>query len=162
MGTVQQILTLLIQRGSDVIYHRDDSSVPCPCRTPEGYKDPIWHLEHPNSPQCNNAGFLIDSNTVEFQVKGFVQPIQSSRATRLRSEYVESLFGEIQTDDHLGIFPCEWDGHTLRFEEWGSSTEDWIIYNGNKYTVVNSNLIPDPDDGNPRHHYEVALRLVSN
>jgi hypothetical protein len=26
--------------------------------------------------------------------------------------------------------------------------------------VINSNVIPDPGDGNPKHHFEIGLRLI--
>lgn len=160
MSTVPQFISLLSAKGSDVLFHRDDSMVACPCRTPEGFRDPVWHLDNPLAPVCNEAGMLPGGGTVELTVKAFVQPIQSTRATRLQSELIQAMFGEIQSDDHLGIFPIEWNNVILNFSGWGRSGEDFIIYNGNKYTVVNVNVIPDPDDGNPNHHTEVALRLV--
>jgi hypothetical protein len=61
----------------------------------------------------------------------------------------------------LGIFPCEWAGFGLDFYNWGSSGEDYVSYHGRKFTVVNANLIPDPDDGNPFHHWEIGARLIS-
>jgi len=101
---------LLLQNGSDVLFHREDSTIPCPCRTPEGFRDPFWHLQAPpGTPVCNAEGMLPDLvHTMTLTVKGFVQPIQSTRATRLTSEYIEQMFGEVQADDHLGIFPCNW------------------------------------------------------
>ena len=161
MSNVPSFLALLQQSGSDVIYHRDDSSTPCPCRTPEGYRDPIWHLQHSSDPICNEAGFLTDGGAIQYQLKAFVQPIQSTRATRLRSEQLLVLFGEIQEDDHLGIFPCEWGGITLDFNDWSTSGEDWIEYVNRRFMVVNTNLIPDPADGNPFHHWEIGLRLMN-
>lgn len=160
MSLVGEVAGLLAVSGSDVIYHRDDSSAPCPCRTPEGYRNPAWHVANPNEVVCNAAGFL--PGAVEQSVKAFVQPIQSTRATRLSSEQVVAMFGELEKDDHLAIFPCTWNGTTLNFDDWSTSGEDWIIYRGKKFTVVNANLIPDPSDGNPFHHWELGLRLVAN
>jgi hypothetical protein len=100
--------------------------------------------------------------TAEFQVKGWVQPVQSGAVRRLTTEQVVELFGEIQADDHLGIFPCEWDGKLLNFYDWGLAAEDWIEYNGRKYTSVSANLIADPPSGNPYHHWEVGLRLIES
>jgi len=40
MSTVAEFLALLSSNGSDAIYHRDDGATPCPCRTPEGFRDP--------------------------------------------------------------------------------------------------------------------------
>jgi hypothetical protein len=160
MSTIPQFKNLLAAKASNAIFHRDDSTIPCPCRTPEGYRDPFWHLEHPTEPDCNEAGFL-PGDTIHMTVKAFIQPIQSTRATRLQTEMLLQMFGEIQSDDHLGIFPMDWEGQDLNFESWGASGEDYIEYNGNKYTSVNINIIPDPDDGNPNHHQEIALRLIS-
>lgn len=103
---------------------------------------------------------LTDAGTtVEINTKAFVQPVQSGAVRRLTSEQLQQVFGEIKSDDHLGIFPVEWAGTTLNFYDWGQATEDWIRYNAREYTVVSANLIPDPDDGNPWHHWEVGLRL---
>lgn len=162
-GTVEEAISLFRLHGSTVRYHRDSSVVPCPCRTPEGFRDPAWHLQNPAEPVCNEAGMLPDPDTTaDFNVKGFVQPIQSTRATRLSSEAIQSLFGEVQADDHLAILPVEWDGQLLDFYHWGQATEDYIGYNGRKFQVVNANLIPDPADGNPWHHWELGIRRISD
>ena len=29
------------------------------------------------------------------------------------------------------------------------------------YIVVNANMIPDPSDGNPEHHWEIGFRLIT-
>jgi hypothetical protein len=160
MSHVPQFLNLVGRKGSTVLYHRHDSAVPCPCMTPEGYRDPLWHLENPTSAICNAAGYLTDGLT-HVIVKAFVQPIQSTRATRLSGEYITTMFGEIQADDHLGIFPVEWAGTRLNFRDWSTAGEDYIEYNGERFTVVNSNMIPDPADGNPEHHWELGLRVIN-
>jgi hypothetical protein len=161
MSTIPAFLDLLSAHGSTVLFHRDGSVTPCPCRTPEGFRSPEWHKLNPGAPVCNRAGMLPDpSTTVDVSIHGFVQPIQSTRATRLTDEILEVMFGEVQQDDHLGIFPVEWASTYLNFYDWGGAVEDWVVYNSRKYTVVNANLIPDPDDGNPEHHWEVGLRLV--
>jgi hypothetical protein len=161
MSTVQQFIALVQAHGSTVLYHRDDAAIPCPCRTKQGFRDPIWHLQNPSEPVCNEAAMLPDSGTLaEFIVKAFVQPVQSGAVRRLTAEALQELFGEIESDDHIGLFPVEWQGKMLNFFDWSQATEDWIQYNGRIYTVVSVNLIPDPSDGNPAHHYEVGLRLV--
>lgn len=161
MSNVPRFLRLLQSNASTVKFHRDNSITPCPCRTPEGNRDPIWHLQHPASPDCNEAGFL-PGPVIEMEVKAFVQPIQSTRATRLTDEYLLQMFGEVEANDHLGIFPCEWDGRTISFDDWGASGEDYVEYTNKRFTVVNVNTIPDPADGNPYHHHEVGLRLIED
>lgn len=161
MSTVAMFKQLLSAKASDVIFHRDDSTIPCPCRTPEGNRDPIWHILNPSAPMCNEAGFL-PSGVTNMQVKAFVQPIQSTRATRLTDEYLVQMFGEVEANDHLGIFPCDWQGQPISFDDWSPSGEDWVEYAGKRFTVVNVNTIPDPDDGNPNHHHEVGLRLIED
>jgi hypothetical protein len=154
--------TLCGQHGSDVIYHRDDATVKCPCLTPEGFRDPIWHLQHPTAAECNEAGMLTQPGTVtQVTVKAFCHPVQSGAVRRLTPEQVIAIFGEVQADDHIGIFPVEWAGVTLNFYDWGRPGEDWVEYNNRRFQVVSVNLIPAPDDGNPYHHYELGLRLVS-
>jgi hypothetical protein len=163
MSLVEQFKALVNTNGSPVVYHRDESLVPCPCRTPEGQRDPVWHFLHLEEPVCNEAGFLPQPGTTsEFTVKAFVQPIQSTRATRLSTEFIQQMFGEVEADDHLGIFPIDWQGQFLNFYDWGESQEDWITYDGRRFTVVNANKIPDPSDGNPNHHWEVGLRLINS
>lgn len=160
MSTVAQFLDVINKNGSPVTFHRADNGTPCPCRTPEGYRDPIWHIQHPNSAMCNEAGFLPGLNDVEISVKAFIQPIQSTRATRLRSQFVLEAFGEIEESDQLGIFPLTWGGTALDFYEWGASGEDWIAFEGRHFTVVHANKISDPDGG-ADHHWEVGLRLIN-
>jgi len=135
---------------------------PCPCRTPEGFRDPEWHDQFPSYTVCNEDGMLDNVQApVDLTVKAFVQPIQSTRATRLQTEYFTQMFGEVEGDDHLGIFPCEWQGTNLDFEDWPQTGASYILYNNRKFLVVNANLIPDPSDGNPHHHWEVGLRLIT-
>lgn len=163
MSTVRAFTQLLRKSGSDAVFHREGSMVPCPCRTPEGFRDPLWHMENPQAQWCNEAGMLANNaTTVNVIVKAFVQPIQSTRATRLSTEYVEQMFGTVEADDHLGIFPCEWMKISLNFRGWSRSGEDYIEYDGQRFLVVNANKIPDPSDGNPNHHWEVGLRLISD
>lgn len=159
---IQDFIALVSEHGSDVLYHKDDSLVPCPCRTPEGFRDPIWHLQNPLAPECNQAGMLPSPDTVNFMVKAFIQPVQSGAVRRLTTEQLIQFFGEVESDDHLGIFPTEWGGEVLNFYQWGAATEDWIEYNGRQYTAVSTNLIPDPATGNPFHHWEIGLRLVKS
>lgn len=162
MSNVPRFLALLNARASDVRYRRSDSVIPCPCRTPEGNRDPAWHKAHPTAQICTEDGMLYDPNkSVDMIVKAFMQPIQSTRATRLETEILSALFGEIQADDHLGIYPVEWNGTRLEFREWGRSGEDFVEYNGDRYIVVNANMIPDPADGNPEHHWECGFRLIT-
>lgn len=99
------------------------------------------------------------SGVTEAIVKAFIQPIQSTRATRLSGEAIIAMFGEVQTDDHLGIFPLDWAGTVLNFYDWSQAGEDFIMYDGRRFLVVNANKISDPDGGD-FHHWEVALRLM--
>jgi hypothetical protein len=161
MTVVQNFLNLLARRGSDFIFHREDWQVPCPCRTPEGYRDPEWHLANPLAPVCNEEG-MLSGDTTHISAKGFIQPIQSTRATRLSTEFLDAIFGEVQADDHLGILPVNWANQRLEFRDWGGAGEDYVEYHGRRYTVVNANLIPDPSDGNPEHHWELGLRLLES
>jgi hypothetical protein len=159
LSTVNQFNQLLNSHGSAVVYHRENSStVDCPCLTPEGFRDPEWHLAHPTEPVCNAEGKI--PIITQYGIKGFVQPAQSTRATRLSDEYMQQLFGQVQADDHIGIFPIEWDGNTLDFSDWSQHGDEWVQYDSKKFFIVNSNKLPDPSDGNPNHHYEVGLRII--
>lgn len=108
---------------------------------------------------CNEVG-RIPAPPDDFMVKAFCQPIQSTRATRLSTEYIEQVFGNVEADDHLGIFPIIWGGRELFFSEWSQSGDDFIEYDGERFMVINANKIPDPGDGNPDHHWEVGLRKI--
>ncbi len=163
MGTVEEFLAKAVTHGSNITYHRDESVTLCPCRTPEGFRDPIWHIQNPGSPVCNEAGLLPQVGTTANVVfKGWCQPVQSGAVRRLTDEQIVQLFGEVQADDHLGLFPCTWGGNILNFYDWGSSGEDWLEYNSRRYVVVSVNLIAAPDTGDPFHHWECGLRLVND
>lgn len=110
------------------------------------------------APVCNERG-RINVVTTNLLVKAFVQPVQSGAVRRLTSDYMVQLFGEIQQDDHVGIFPLEWASVTFDFETWSQAGEDYIVYRGRRFLVVNANLIPDPADGE-NHHWELGLRLM--
>jgi len=165
-GTISQFTALLQSHASDVRFFRSESSVLCPCLTPEDNRDPSWHAARPSEPVCDPSGHLLDpAATTDLIVKGFIQPVTGARGARLPAETVVNLFGgeigvEIQADDQIGILPCAWGGVNLNFFEWGRSGEDFIEYAGRRFTVVNANLIPDVN-GNPYHHWEVGLRLIA-
>lgn len=93
-----------------------------------------------------------------FAVKAAVQPAQSRSFTR-SAERVDALLGDVEKDDHIGIFPVVWEGNTLDFTDWGDAGEDYIVYDARRFVVVASDKVPDID-GNPNHHWEVGLRLV--
>lgn len=159
VGSGAIIEKLLLQYGSDATIHRDDSLMPCPCRTPEGSRDPRWHLANLLATVCNENGFLPAAN--EILTKAFIQPVASTRGVRMSEERGVFPVGEIDTDDHVGIFPTKWNSQVIDFRNWGPANEDYIAYNGRKYTLVNVNLMPDALTGNPNGHWELALRLIS-
>lgn len=160
MSQVPRFLSLLQVRGQLVIYHREEGGTPCPCRK-RGYRDPVWHEKFPGAPMCNEEGFLV-ANIIERSVRAFVQPVQSRGIQRQSSEIpIELFLGEVQADDHVGIFPIEWSGITLNFRDWDMAGADFIAFDGRRYVAVNSNKIPDPADGDVWHHWEVGLRLMT-
>lgn len=77
----------------------------------------------------------------------------------MAAERVSDLLGDIQRNDHIGIFPVEWNGNTLDFSTFSEAGEDFILYDGRRFLVVAADKIPDVD-GDPNHHWEVGLRLV--
>jgi len=107
---------------------------------------------------CNESGVI--PSPVDVMVKAFCQPIQSTRATRLSTEYLQEVFGNIEADDHLGIFPVVWSGQRLEFHNWAQDGTDFIEYDGQRFYVINANMIPDPGDGNPEHHWELGMRMI--
>lgn len=111
-------------------------------------------------PVCNEHG-EVDPIVTNMPIRGFVQPVQSGATRRLTSDYLVQMFGEIEADDHLGIFPTAWKGIPLEFQRWSQAGEDFLTYNGRRFIVVNANLIPDPANGEP-HHWECGLRVVKN
>lgn len=174
MSNVARFTKLVAVSGSPVVYHRESGGVDCPCLTEEGYRNRRWHLDNPegvanpslafppwngvNPPVCNEEGKQAGT-ILNATVRAFVQPVQSGATRRLTTDYAVQLFGEVQMDDHLGIFPLTFGGVTFDFQEWSQAGEDYLIYNGRRFLVVNANLIPDPADGSP-HHWETGLRLV--
>lgn len=160
MSNQTRFLRLIGRTGSIVTYHRESGGTACPCLSPEGFRSPQWHADNPGDPLCNEDG-LLSPTIVNVPVKAYVQPVQSSRSTRMNSEYGKQMFGTVLTDDHLGIFPLRWSNTDLDFEDWGQAGEDYVIYNDRRFVCVASNLIPDPSNGED-HHWEIALRLVKN
>lgn len=161
MGAKEDFIALLNMHGGVVQFHRDDSVTICPCVTPEGFRDPEWHDANPTAPVCDERGYLSDpSSSTDLVIRGFVQPSQSTRATRMSPEYLEQMFGEIQMGDHIGIFPTEWNGVTISLYDWSQSGEDWVKFNDRYYFVVAANLHSSPDTGFPDHHWECGLRLI--
>lgn len=143
--------------GSDVTYHREEGLTPCPCRTPEGFRDPSWHVANPAAPVCNEEGFLPTTVTT-ITVKAVVQPATIGQRGRA-AERVNALLGDVQRDDHFGIFPCEWGGKTLDLSAFVDMESNFIVYDNRRFLVVAADKIPDVD-GDPNHHWEVGLRLV--
>lgn len=158
MSNVARFLALVTREGSDVTYHRESGGADCPCRTPEGYRDPKWHRDNPLAPQCNENG-ILPGVVLSAAVKGFVQPVQAGAVRRLTTEYAQQMFGEIEMDDHLGMFPLSYGGVTMNFYDWPQSGSDFILYDTRRFNVISANKIPDPDGGLP-HHWEVGLRLM--
>lgn len=156
-ATIAKLNSILTSMGSDVTYHREEGGAACPCRTPEGFRDPAWHRAHPLEPVCNEEGFLAVSVT-EFAVKASVQPAVTRSFAR-PNQRADVLLGDIQKDDKLGIFPVVWAGQTLDFRGWSEAGEDYILYDGDRYVAVAADKVPDVD-GDPDHHWEVGLRLV--
>lgn len=145
---------LVSRHGSSVVFHREDIGTPCPCRTPEGYRDPQWHKDNPAAPVCNEQG-LLPTSVTNLPLKAFMQPVQGIRNPQIAL----NLFGEVFAGDHIGIFPVEWGGLEIDFEDWAASGEDYITYNGHRYIAIVWNKIPDPADGEP-HHWEIGLRRL--
>lgn len=154
--------TLLARRGTTVLIHRERDAVSCPCRTPEGYRDPEWHKANPLAVVCNDAGFLPDA--IEVTTKAIVIPIwlggrRSSESISMKAITVQ--FGEVQTDDHIGIFPIQSGAEVLNFDNWSPAGEDYIEYRGMRFIVIAWNLVPDPHDTSRLHHWEVGLRRIN-
>lgn len=154
--TIAKFHAILEGMGSDVTFHREEGGIACPCRTPEGFRDPAWHRANPLAPICNEQGF-INIVVTEALVKASVQPAVSG--IRRFNERANELLGEIERDDMLGIFPCEWDGTVIDFTDWSEAGEDYVLYDGHRYVAVSADKVPDVD-GDPDHHWEVGLRLV--
>lgn len=155
--TVPAFLALLDTMGSDVIYHREEGGTPCPCLTPEGFRDPEWHRDNPLAPVCNEDG-LLPATVTNVTVKASVQPATIGLRGRA-GERINALLGEVERDDHFGIFPVTSNGITLDFHAFGDVGDDFIVYDNRRYIVVSADKIPDVD-GDANHHWEVGLRLA--
>lgn len=157
--TLPAFTAMLNMMGSDVTYHREEGGVPCPCLTPEGFRDPAWHLANPLAPVCNEEG-MLPGVIVNAVVKASVQPATIGLRGRA-AERIQQILGSIERDDHFGVFPCEWGGTTLDFTEFVNVESNFVIYDGRRFFVVAADKIPDID-GDPNHHWELGLRLVKN
>lgn len=157
-ATIAKLNAILTKMGSDVTFHREDGGTPCPCRTPEGFRDPTWHRDpaHVAEPVCNELGLLAPT-VKNYVVKASVQP--AVYGYRRFNQRAEELLGEVEHDDKLGIFPCTWNGNVINFDDWSDGGEDYVLYDGERYFAVSADKVPDID-GDPNHHWEVGLRLI--
>jgi hypothetical protein len=157
-ATQGQMSAIFERMGTMVTYHREDGGSPCPCRSEEGFRSPAWHHDNPSAPVCNEQGFLSPVVT-EVRLKALVQPPRM-RGMR-QAQRVNDLLGEIRADDRIGIFPTHADSATLNFDDWSDAGEDWIVYDGKRYVVVEAQKLADVD-GDPDHHWEIGMRLVKS
>lgn len=158
MITAGVFYELITQMGSPVTFHREDGGTSCPCRTPEGFRDPAWHRNNDTAPVCNEQGFL-STVTIDIQTRAVINPPRM-RGNR-GSDRSNVLLGETQAGDRIGIFPTEWSGFALDFYDWSDAGEDYIVFDGRRYVVVESAKVTDID-GDPNGHWEVGLRLVKS
>lgn len=150
---------LFQRKGAITTYHREKYTTLCPCVTPEGFRDPIWHKNNPTAPVCNERGYLSDP--IEFQIRAFVQPIYGSRRLSAINQNLLQTFGEIEIDDHLAIVPTEWNGVPLTFDNWSDAGDEWIGYNDKRFIVISWIEIPDPHNSQNIHHFELSLRRIN-
>jgi Concanavalin A-like lectin/glucanases superfamily len=150
--------------GSGPYYYvgqKDVVSNPAPNRVfIDNYLDSELVQQNPPNYICNEAGYLPGGNVIDMIVKAFVQPAISTRRHMPREQFEILFAGDVQEDDHLGIFPCIWSGTTLDFDDWSRSGEDFIEYRGRRFIVVSASMIPDPSNGAVDHHWELGLRLT--
>lgn len=156
MRTKARFDAALSKMGSTIIVHREDGGSPCPCLTPEGFRDPTWHLVNTGLPVCNEQGFL--TTATDIAIKGSVQPAVTRLARS--SQRVNDLLGDVQLGDKIAILPCDWNGHSVDLDDWSEAGEDYLIYDQRRYAVVSYDKLPDVD-GDPGHHWEVGLRLLT-
>lgn len=156
-STKPLLVKMLNEMGTDVTFHREDDGTPCPCRTPEGFRDPAWHRAHPADPVCNEQGFL--TVPVEFIVRASIQPARIGAALSRINQVADKLLGDVLSDDKVGIFPCRWGSYTVDFNGWSEAGEDYILYDGDRYMAVAYDKLPDLN-GDTDHHWEVGLRRL--
>lgn len=167
--SIQSFISLTERKGSNALFHRDYSSIPCPCRTPEGYRDPAWHLANPDFPVCNMGGFLPanDNEIVNIAIKGFIQPLlgQGRRIQQTVGQF-EEMLGNIEVSDHYCMFPVTWGGSLLDFSNWSRTGDEYIEYIGQYFThrfiITGATLIPDPATGEMGHHWECLAKIQEN
>lgn len=155
-ATIGKLNAALETMGSTMTFHREQGGTSCPCRTPEGFRDPAYHHINPTEPDCNEQG-MLDAVVNDFIFKG---SIQGALTRQMRESQIDDrVLASINADDKLGIFPCSWNGHTLDFTNWSEAGEDYVLYDGHRYTIVAADKWPDVD-GDPNHHWECGLRLL--
>lgn len=106
-------------------------------------------------PSCNEQAFV--RSVTEFSVRASVQPPYNM--FRRTNERANDLLGEVRKGDMFGIFPVEWNGNVLNFQNFSEAGEDFIVYDSNRYMIVAADKVPDVD-GDPNHHWELGLRLI--
>lgn len=147
---------IIATRGSMVTVHVEQNASVCPCRTPEGFRDPIWHKTNPLAPQCNAEAYI--QSAIEYNLMALVMPASS----RGSINYLTQLFGEIKTNDHVGVFPVLINGEVnVDYSQWDRSGSNYILYNGLKFFVAGWNLLPNPYNTKVMDHWELGLRLMN-
>lgn len=155
-STASRFRDVLARYGSDIVYHRESGGTLCPCLTPLGDRDPVWHIDNPGEPVCNEEGML--AVVTEFTIKGSIQPVITGYSRP--SQRANQLLGDIERDDKIAILPCTWSNQSVDLSDWSEAGSDYLVYDGSRYAVVSYDAFPDVN-GDPRHHYEVGLRLLS-
>jgi hypothetical protein len=74
---------------------------------------------------------------------------------------LQNAFGQFQQDDHIGMFPMDWNGNAVVFDDWSQAGDEWVEYNAYRFMVVGWTRIPDPANAALFHHWEVALRRIN-
>jgi hypothetical protein len=130
--------------GTSVALHQETKGGQCPCYDEQtATKSLQWHRENPDAPACGPDGYFT-ANISVITFKAFVEP-----ASRKSMQIIQKVFGELHAHDMYYIGPPDVDVRGL------DRLRDFLIYDGQKYEVLNPEHYPFRDQ---THHYEAGLR----
>lgn len=101
----------------------------CPCYNEStGYGNPLWHLDNPSEPDCDDECYLSSTEIVT-DIKCFMIPKDSLKADNV-DQIILDLIGKIEKYDYVYYGP-----NTYNIKELGE--DGYIEYTNMKFRIKN-------------------------
>ena len=101
----------------------------CPCYNEStGYGNPLWHLDNPSEPDCDDECYLSSTEIVT-DIKCFMIP-KNEIKNNSTDQFIIDIIGKIEQYDYIYAGPNNFDIKVLGFD-------DYIEYAGMKFRIRN-------------------------